>query len=204
MMTTLRNLRKMLKLGGGKIWTYQDTRFPTDQYELISQTTEFSEGKSFVEIGCNAGLLTEMVSKTGRFAVGIDVRQYWQYREYTAGLTVYPITLETVKAIPDFDLVALLSVHHQWVAKQGEAAAINIMKEIFNKARLGVFVEFAALSAKYGAPPNSLFIDNDPVTIQAYAEAFIAKLGKRAKYLGPAREKKNHEPFRYMFLVHKD
>lgn len=182
-------------------YAYQDSRYPGDQFQLISQTEEFANARSFLEVGCNAGVLTELVAGTGRFSVGIDVKQHWRNRDHTAALGVFPLDRHSLKALPKFDMVAVLSVHHQWIATQGDELAAELMSSILDKARIATIVEFAAICRKYGAQPDSLFVDNEEESIRKYAEGYIDTLGKSYRYLGRAREKANTEPYRYVYII---
>ncbi|MEM7300342.1 MAG: hypothetical protein AAF468_04595 [Pseudomonadota bacterium] len=180
---------------------YQDTRFPGDQYNLISQTDAYKSAKSTLEIGCNKGKLVQRFAADGKFSVGLDLEQYWAHANtQSAVLGVLELTLDNVEHVPEFDVVCVLSVHHQWVRYQGEEYARKLMHALQNKARIGLFVEFAALADKYGYQPGSRFVDNEEQSVVAYAQDWLGDLGSKTdvSYLGSCRELEVVEPYRFM------
>ena len=146
----------MDRVAGGLGYTrpkraYQESQFPEDQFALIKATAAFQRSSNSLEVGCNMGRLVQMFSNEGKFAVGLDLAPYWAGRDNgRAILGVQKLDNESVGALPEFDLVCLLSVHHQWVASEGDQAAKNLMLSSAMKARHAFFVEFAAIASKYG------------------------------------------------------
>lgn len=183
---------------------YQDERFPEDQHALIRQTAEYGSARSSLEIGCNQGKLVRFFSADGLFAVGLDVEDHWAYGDNgNAILGVYPLGPAAVEKVPRFDLVCLLSVHHQWVSAGGDDQARELIAALFEKADLAMFIEFAALADKYGYSPNSRFRDNDEPSVRRYAQEWLRELGSaiEVSFLGKTRELPGKEPYRYLYKL---
>jgi hypothetical protein len=133
--------------------------------------------------------------------VGLDISQHWISREHSSALGVCPVNDRTAKSLPRFDLIALLSVHHQWISRFGDSYARELVLYLISRSRIGLIIEFAALSEKYGAPPNSMFSDNCEASVKDYAKAWLASGGVEASFLGRAREKVGKEPIRFVYFV---
>lgn len=120
---------------------YQDQRFPHDQYELISGTDEYKQIKNSLEIGCNQGKLVKSMANDGLFASGIDLEEYWKLHDNgKAILGVYNFNEKDVSKLPIYDAILLLSVHHQWVNKNGEEYAKNVVNNLLGKTRVCMFL----------------------------------------------------------------
>lgn len=187
--------------------TYQDNRFPQDQYEIIRRVPEYGMIRNSLEIGCNRGLLTQMVAKDGKFAIGIDLKPYWRGHDTeSAILGVYPLSQSEISNIPEVDCIFLLSVHHQWVSNDGDGATRDVIKELFSKARICMFIEFASLAKKYGYEENSEFTDNDESQVISYANAWLDKEFELANFehLGRTRELLSVEPYRQLYIIRKN
>ena len=185
---------------------YQLRKFTEDQYSLISATDIYASAKSTLEIGCNYGRLVELFGKDGKFAVGIDRFQAWRGRkqEY-AILGLYELSPERIEQLPQFDIICILSVHHQLITKFGDDYAKSVISALIEKSKKGLFIEFAALSEKYGKLPNDLFTNNDEVSVRNYAKDWLNSFASNyeTEYLGRVRELENKEPFRYLYLIRK-
>ncbi len=114
----------------------------------------------------------------------------------------FPFTLDSAKCTPRFDAVLLLSVNHQWYASRSKSEADRMFAEIVSIARLVVFVEFAALTAKFGRLERS--IDNDGNSAQSFARTYLEGFAPSEKIslLGTCPESR-HEPERFMFMLEK-
>ena len=181
--------------------TYQESRFPQEQYNLISATQEYTESKNILEIGCNKGLLINMFEGDGKFTVGLDISAHWQYHDAgRSALGVYSVDEVNAAQLPVFDTICLLSVHHQWVAARGNEIAKVIINEISKKASQSLFVEFAAIASKYAYDPNEYFIDNDEVSVVRYAKDWFAGAvpDRQIAYIGKCRELSGVEDYRFM------
>ena len=90
---------------------YQYSRFPQDQYALVSATEVYREAHSTLEIGCNAGLLVKRFQQDGKFAVGVE--KLIPRKPVGAVLSGFRLEPSHIERLPKFDLVFALSVHHQ-------------------------------------------------------------------------------------------
>ena len=120
-------------------------------------------------------------------------------------LGVHEVDISNVHKLPSFEVVCILSVHHQWVAAKGDGYAGDLIKIIWERSKSGIFIEFAALAQKYGYSPDERFQDNDETSVTKYASDWLARyVGvASAEYLGRSRELEEVEPYRYMFLLGK-
>jgi SAM-dependent methyltransferase len=171
---------------------------------LILPELERLHCRSVLDIGCNAGQVARELSKD-RFVVGIDQKLDLRgFMEPLSGVALgeFPFTLGSAKCIPSFDAVLLLSVHHQWYASRSKSEADRMFAEIVSIARLVVFVEFAALTAKFGRLER--FIDNDAASVQSFAQTYLERFApsEKIRLLGACPESR-HEPERFMFMLEK-
>lgn len=183
---------------------YQDSRFPEDQYRLISATGVYSGAKSSLEVGCNKGRLVKMFARDGKFSVGLDLADYWAFEDNErAVLGTFPIDRVTCEGLPTFDILLVLSVHHQWVKTDGDASALGTLQGLFSKAGAAMFIEFAAVADKYGYKPGDRFQDNDEASVVAYSKKWLlnAFAEDQIEYLGKTRELEKKEPYRFLFVV---
>ena len=182
---------------------YQDSRFPEDQYDLIVHTDEFKQGGNLLEVGCNQGKLVKFFADDGLYAVGIDMMDRWSgIKANDAIIGRYTVNLENISRIPVFDLICILSVHHQWVFASGDALAQQTVGAIFEKSSIAMFIEFSALAEKYGYRADQFFIDNDEPSVRAYAESWLRTAGLASfSYLGKTRELLEKEPYRFLYVA---
>lgn len=186
---------------------YQSTRATDAKFELISSQLDFSEVRNALDIGCNEGFITAQLTARGIFAVGLDIAPHFVGRfansaSPTPAFGVLPITPESVTALPEFDAVFLLSVHHQWTKLYGDGYSRRLVEQLFVKVRRHFVIEFAAISSKYGFadPP---FRDNDDASVVSWAQDWLRELKGVGgiRYLGRNPEHQRKEPFRHLFAV---
>lgn len=197
--------------------SYQRERFPRAKFELIAQALDMARVGSVLDVGCNEGYVTAEFAKLGKFAVGIDVGPHFLhqvlngldevYNRQSAAFGVFPLSEENVDAIATFDVVMLLSVHHQLTSRFGDAYTRRLVARLSGKARQAFVIEFAGTAQKYGLE-EAPFEDNDEASIRAYAERWLADLGVEGaiEYLGRNREHSGlaeREPYRYLFIMRK-
>lgn len=203
---TLRSAFWSRNLGGGSLGlSWQATkRNSACKASLIRPELERLQCRSVLDVGCNAGQVARELS-SDRFVVGIDghldTRGFSDPMKGVA-LGEFSLDLDNAEYLPRFDAVLLLSVHHQWYAAGDEPAADALFGQALSIARTAVFVEFAALSEKFG--PIKRFLDNDAASVQSFARDFLAQftVSDKVKFLGSCTES-DHEPYRFMFLIEK-
>ena len=184
---------------------YQDSRYPNDQFDLISKSIDDHKVNSILEVGCNQGLLLRRFKSLGNFCVGLDIDTHWEKSDQNAALGVYPVDDDLIAKLPLFDCVFLLSVHHQWVRLFGDDHTKRLVSALTKRAGYVFFIEFSALAKKYGYENNQFFIDNDEDSVVEYAMNWLESAGlQNSKYLGKCREYPPREPYRFMFSIERD
>jgi SAM-dependent methyltransferase len=194
---------------------YQRTRYPKDKFALISSRLNLPEVNNVLDIGCNEGYISAEFAKRGKFCVAIDAGPYFLnhilsdlesvYGRQNPAFGVFPLTEENIALIPEFDLVLLLSVHHQWINTDGNDYGERLVSRLIDKARRYFVIEFAATAKKYGFK-ESKFEDNNEESVKAYAESWLRGLNVPGtiEYIGKNKEGNANEPYRFVFLVTKD
>lgn len=184
---------------------YQSHRAPNTKFDLILGAIDPTHLNSVLDVGCNEGELTKRFFDRGLFAVGIDMQpHFWSptsAQPEGPAFAVWPLSQERAEKLPTFDLVLLLSVHHQWVKIWGDEDARRLVQTLGERSRRYFVVEFAAIAGKYGANAPD-FRDNDEDSIVAYALKWLDSLGLgQPRYIGKNPESMPKEPFRFVFVV---
>jgi SAM-dependent methyltransferase len=194
---------------------YQRTRYPNDKFVLISSQLNLSEVNNVLDVGCNEGYISAEFAKRGKFCVAIDAGPYFLnhilndldsvYGRQNPAFGVFPLAEENINLIPEFDLVLLLSVHHQWINTYGDDYAKRLATRLIDKARRYFVIEFAATAKKYGFK-ESKFEDNDEESVKTYAESWLHGLNVPGtiEYIGKNQEGNANEPYRFIFMITKD
>jgi len=199
-------------------WLRQSSKSQSWQYRknnsgakvaLIDPWLQRYRCRSILDIGCNAGQVSRMLS-ADRFVVGIDgCLDVSGFAKPFHGVALgnMRLTPELLELIPPFEAVTLLSVHHQWHELQGDEQAKALFSRVASLPSKLLFVEFAAVNSKFGRVNGDLFIDNDEASVLAYARQYLQEvLPSRyghVEYLGPTPEFVGFEPFRYLFCASK-
>lgn len=172
--------------------------------ELIQKELQLHNVKSILDIGTNAGAVSRLLSEN-YFVVGIDQKidtRGYEYPLKNTALGEIEFNLKNAKKIPKFDVVLLLSVHHQFYANLPEREADELVRSAINIAKKVVFIEFAALNSKYSFIDT--FLDNDEESVLDYAFNYLNQLQPHLKtsYLGKCPES-DWKPFRFIFMIEK-
>lgn len=186
---------------------YQSIRFSDDKFDLVSSKIDRNQINNVLDIGCNYGRITDKFSKMGKFCVGIDVLPCFStdmYGNPSPAFGLFTLTNENVMLIPEFDLILLFSVHHQWIKEYGDEYTKKLVGEIIKKSRKYFIIEFAAVSEKYGYE-KPLFLDNNEQSVKRYAENWLNSIKPSGKiqYIGKNKENPGKEPYRYIYLIKK-
>jgi SAM-dependent methyltransferase len=187
---------------------YQDQRHPHEKFDLLWDALQahVNTPSSLLDIGCNQGIITNAFAARGVFAVGIDgiseVSEVWSF-DNGACFGVQNIEQDTIDKLPVFDVILLLSVHHQWYQGFGEEACAQRIAALMEKAKSAMVIEFAAIAAKYAIPQGKFFVDNDEASVIVWAEAWLHRVlpGFEVLYIGKNCEQPPEEPYRYTFLI---
>ena len=205
-------LRKRIKrsLGLGKRYQEKRVAGTAARWEMIQRELDACD-RSLLDLGSNIGAMTELAASEGRFALGLEPEPTLFGKalkrargQESLAFMRYGINPESVLALPAFDVVLCLSVHHHWVRSFGESAAWQIVGELLRRSRNKFFFEPASVKWKCGAQDLD-FEDLDTESIVEYnvkhleavseADQSIRLLGETA-CLGT-------EPFRLLFLIER-
>lgn len=158
--------------------------------------------QNILDVGCNSGEVSRLLSQS-YFVVGID--QKLDFRGVRKPLVGVPLgevrlTKEVIGQLPIFDAAVVLSVHHQWIAESGLSHAKELLSSLFDKVARIMFLEFAALSSKYGGDQG--FVDNHEESVVGYAVEFLSNIfpDQEIQFLGRVPESLK-EPYRFMMSV---
>ena len=173
------------------------------KYDLILQEMISVNAKSVLDVGCNAGEITRLAGQDGFFSVGLDQRLDFRGVESPlnkACLGQMEMNSELIDNLPNFDIVLLLSVHHQLIEKWGDGQTKDFVKRLALKANKGLIIEFAALNSKYGKEYGYLFDDNSENEVVHYALSWLQDIfaDHSCRFVGKAPQTKS-EPYRFVF-----
>lgn len=187
---------------------YQGSRFPEEKSNLIFSKIDLKQVNNVLDIGCNNGRIAMKFQKMGKFCVGIDAIPCFPsdiYNTDSPAFGLFTLTLEKVSLLPRFDLILLLSVHHQWIKQYGDQYAKQLVEKIIDKSIRYFIIEFAALSEKYGYK-KPLFTDNNEESVKKYAEDWLNSINfsGNIKYIGKNKERAGREPYRYLYMIEKN
>ena len=141
-----------------KINSYQDlstnkkgSRSQTEKrWKIIKKKLEKDKINNLLDIGSAEGYFLKKTSKMGIMSLGLeaDERRYFlssvineEKKNYAVINNV--ISTKLIRALPQFDTVLYLSVHHHIVANIGNHSANKILIEIFKKCKKSMFFETA-------------------------------------------------------------
>lgn len=168
------------------------------------------DDRSLVDIGCNAGVLTRQAARHGLFSVGIDgnreaisfARKKTEAEERLSFM-LWKMTPDDLGKIPEFDVVLLLSVYHQWVALYGNDEAGLMLRNVSGKCRRKLFFEPASIQRKYGVYKQN-FVDGDERSVVEFNVQMISDVtGLKVRFLGRSEAPDADERFRSLFIAER-
>lgn len=179
----------------------------TEKWSVVEPGLRTAGARSLLDVGCASGEVTRLGAGAGYFAAGIDKNLDLRgVEDPLRGVCLgeVPLTEETVDRLPEFDAILLLSVHHQWVKLFGDAQARNMVRQLSEKVRRCLILEFAAINSKYGTVDSPLFTDNDEKSVTTYANRWLGSTLRdwAVSYLGKCSDRPA-EPFRYIFMCRR-
>jgi len=118
---------------------------------------------SAVDVGCNLGWFTINLGKLGIPTIGIEQPPpYYRTVLYgvrktgltNVGVLVMRIDRDTAGLVPSTDCVVMLAIWHHLVREQGQAAADDVLGELWQRTRKVLFFETGEneMSVDYGLP----------------------------------------------------
>jgi SAM-dependent methyltransferase len=116
----------------------------------LNDATSGSAIDSALDIGCNVGYFCFSLASKGIPTLGVDrddrlvrIAQHAarQLRAHSVGFCKMDLTPDTIRLLPNVDLVLLLSVWHHWVRGYGLEAASEMLAAVWNKSQKVMFFE---------------------------------------------------------------
>lgn len=180
------------------------------RWEIISDNLKPGD-RSILDLGCNLGVLTHRAAESGLLAIGIDVdnsiiqKDRSRYRKIpNLSFLCIDLNPDTIKFLPEFDVILCLSVHHYWARYYGLDKSWEMMATLLSKTRNRLFFEPAGQKKKYGQNAPDI-IDLDRNSLIQYStrclNAVVTK-GQSVRHLGET-PCIGREPFRLIFLVER-
>ncbi len=126
----------------------EDQRACQERFEAAAAVLPPRGPLSCIDIGCNIGYFTFRMAERGGICLGLDIGRNEinlasgmaaVHDVRNAGFLRFEITPETVRGLPDVDVVICMSVFHHWVRKLGLEKATAIMDGVASKCRYLVF-----------------------------------------------------------------
>lgn len=168
---------------------------------------------SVLDVGCNLGDLTAWCARRGLWAVGVDSSEELiaEARVRHAGVPncafmCQRLGPDDIAALPIFDVVLLLSVHHHWLMAYGPDRAGRMLAELADRTRQLLVFEGASRNVRYGEYPPG-FIDNDEAGVTQYLRGYLEQyVGSRFATIEPLGKTPcvgEREPYRWAWACRK-
>lgn len=174
-----------------------------------------ADAGSLVDIGCNQGRITTHFADKGIVSLGIDIspKLIAQARRLSrdkqnCGFMTMRLTPENVWQLPEFDVVLLLSVHHNWVAEHGPEVGAEMLRQVATKARRTLVFEGPARRGRFGPHPPD-FVDNDEESVTGYISGYLSEhLSDQFAVIEPLGRtvcwgEGDREPYRWAWALHR-
>ena len=178
--------------------TWQLSQDYKGKFEQIKAVLDAENCKNVLDIGCNAGAITNLFGEAGYFAVGVDQNVDCNGKHSKACIGEFKLMLENIERLPRFDAILLLSVLHQIIKENGDDYARRFIETLLKKCGT-LIVELAAIKAKYGYQVNR-FNDNDSKDIQGFLKTWIRDFAV-CEFIGETNHNAANEPHRYLFKL---
>lgn len=178
--------------------TWQLSQDYKGKFEQIKAVLDANACKNVLDIGCNAGAITNLFGEAGYFAVGIDRNVDCNGKHSKACIGEHKLDVKSVFNLPAFDAILLLSVLHQIVAENGDEYARNFVHSLLHRCQV-LIVELAGIKSKYGYAVNR-FNDNDCNDIQGFFRTWLGNLVE-CEFIGETKHNAANEPRRCLFKL---
>ena len=183
----------------------------TDKRWEMIHTNIRSGDRNLLDLGCNLGVLARRAADAGLLTLGVDVDASLIRKAKSRHRNVHNLSFmcleldpETIKGLPEFDIILCLSVHHYWARNYGLEKSWEMMSTLLAKARSRLFFEPASLRKKYWDNAPTI-IDLDRQSIIKYNMARLTALannGEAVHHLGET-PCLGRESFRLLFVVER-
>ena len=167
------------------------------KFELIKRVLDAESCKNVLDIGCNAGAITNLFGEAGYFSVGIDQNVDCNGKHSKACIGEFKLMLENIERLPKFDAILLLSVLHQIIKENGDDYARQFIGALLNKCNT-LIIELAGIKSKYGYDKN-YFEDNNEDSIRDYFWVWLINLDAKIKFICKTSHNSVAEPHRYLY-----
>jgi O-antigen chain-terminating methyltransferase len=184
-------------------------RLSDDRLDAMIKNLKTKNG-SYLDIGSQIGYFVFYFNKLGFFSTGIEMNSYSS--DYASCLSILnkiknisfindTINQNSVKNLPDFDVVSILSVFHHLVYFQGKVAAEEILSILISKCKNTFYFETGEFEEKgfYWTESLSFFGNKSQIYIKDYLQTFgfseVRCIGKYRTHLT------DHK--RSLFVCHK-
>ena len=178
--------------------TWQLSQDYKGKFELIKAVLDAHACKNVLDIGCNAGAITNLFGEAGYFAVGIDQNVDCNGKHSKACIGQFKLTKESIFNLPAFDAILLLSALHQIIAENGDEYARNFVYALLYRCGV-LIIELAGIGSKYRYE-NGRFKDNDSESIQEFFKTWVGPLVD-CEFIGETKHNAQNEPRRYLFKL---
>lgn len=178
--------------------TWQLSQDYKGKFEKIKAVLDANACKNVLDIGCNAGAITNLFGEAGYFAVGIDRNVDCNGKHSKACIGEFKMTIENIERLPKFDAILLLSVLHQIIAEDGLSYAVDFVAKLLLKCDI-LMVELAGINSKYGNRLSNFGNNNKESIIRwfNYNFAGIADV----EFICETKHNAANEPHRYLFKL---
>lgn len=202
-------LRKLSPWRRPRQWQHLRDKGTKQRWKLIEASLDPTD-RSLLDVGCNTGMLTIAAANHGMEAHGVDLNaeaidsaKRAARRVDGATFELRRLSADDIRGLPEFDVVLLLSVFHQWVALDGEEAARAKLADLAGKARSRFYFEPASIRAKYGTSPPAITDADERSIVQVNTKLVedVAGEGSQVRYLGATPTVDADEGFRCLFVV---
>lgn len=168
------------------------------KFALIKAVLDKDNCKNVLDIGCNAGLITNLFGEAGYFAVGVDRIVLCNGKHEKACVGEFKVDLKNISNLPVFDAILLLSALHQIIAENGDEYSRNFINALLSRCRV-LIVELAGVKRKYGYTVNR-FNDNDSKDIQGFFKTWLGD-SVDCEFISSTKHNTTEEPHRYLFKL---
>jgi SAM-dependent methyltransferase len=168
------------------------------KFALIKAVLDKENCKNVLDVGCNAGAITNLFGEAGYFAVGIDQNVDCNGKHSKACIGEFKLDLASIGGLPKFDAILLLSALHQIIKEEGDAYARAFINALLRKSNV-LMVELAGIKSKYGCE-HDCFADNDSESIQTFFENWLDDYIV-CEFIAKTLHNSISEPYRYLFKL---
>lgn len=168
------------------------------KFALIKAVLDKEKCKNVLDIGCNAGAITNLFGNAGYFAVGVDRNVDCNGKHSKACIGEFKLTTENIERLPKFDAILLLSVLHQIIAEENDSYARSFINALLRKSKV-LIVELAGIKSKYGCG-HDCFTDNDSESIQTFFKNWLDDC-IACEFVAKTLHNSISEPYRYLFKL---